>query len=55
MLYKVTVKEVQIHEIMVEAETAEEAMLNWQIQFGDEDFDEITTDHTYVVDVEEER
>ena len=53
MLYKVTVKEVQIHEIMVEAETAEEATLNWQARFGDEDFDEVTTDHAYDIDVEE--
>lgn len=52
MLFKVKVQEVQVHEIMVEAESAEEATLNWQAHFGDEDFDEVTTDHAYV-DVEE--
>ena len=53
MLYKVRVREVLENDIMVEAETEEDATMNWQKHFGDADFDEIVCDQSYVVDVEE--
>ena len=56
MLYKVRVREVIYHNIMVEAENEEQAMEKWWDRFGDSDFDEIDYDDVEpeFVDVEEE-
>lgn len=44
MLYRVKVREVIYHNIMVEAEDEEQAMEKWWDRFGDSDFDEIDYD-----------
>lgn len=55
MLFKVRVKEVVYHDIMVEADSEEEAWENWWERFGDSDFDEIGYDEVEpeAVDIEE--
>lgn len=54
MLYKVKVKELLIHEIAVEADSAEEAEIKWQERFGDNDFDEIVAEYEELLDIEED-
>jgi len=53
MLFKVRVQEVLTHEVLVEADTEEDAMLNWEQRFGDADFDEIVAEGADFVDIEE--
>ncbi len=54
MLFKVKVRETLIHEIIVEAESAEEAETHWMERFGDSDFDEIVAEHEELMEVEED-
>ncbi len=55
MLFKVRVREIIYHDVMVEADSEEEAWENWWERFGDSDFDEISSDEVEpeAVDVEE--
>lgn len=55
MLFKVRVKEVIYHEVMVEADNEEQALEKWWDRFGDSDFDEISSDEVEpeAIDVEE--
>lgn len=55
MLFKVRVREVIYHDVMVEADSEDEAWEKWWDRFGDCDFDEISSDEVEpeAVDVEE--
>lgn len=55
MLFKVRVKEVIYHDVMVEADNEEQALEKWWDRFGDSDFDEISSDEVEpeATDVEE--
>lgn len=53
MLFKVKVREVLIHEIVIEAEDEEMASIDWIGCFGDADFDEIIAECTEMLEVEE--
>ena len=52
MLYKVIVREVATHVIMVEAESEEQASILWTECYGDADFDEVIREDAEMLEVE---
>jgi hypothetical protein len=52
MQFVVTVQEILVHEVIVEAESETEALHRAEEQFGDDEFDTVVSDDLMVADIQ---